>query len=41
MTNVHGHRPDPISNVDLVEVHEELVQIAVLGEVDNLFVNHG
>ncbi len=30
MTNVHGHRLDPTSNVDIVEVHEELVQISVL-----------
>ena len=30
MSNVHGYRPDPTSNVAIVTAHEELVQIRVL-----------
>ena len=30
MSIVQGHWPDPTSNVAIVKVHEELVQITVL-----------
>ncbi len=42
VSNVHGHRPDPTADVELIEVHEDLVQITILtgsqggrGAVDN------